>query len=153
MAKVHDSAGIVEKLARLLLLFSVTIICGCVSVDKAIADVDRICVESSTVELLGESEWVVIGNLFGGLGTIDSQDAGDAFAAYSDCSNERSSFQTIDEFSQAIAGWTFVEVSRGDVILFSYHGNIPVFVPHDLLDRDDFDVGLPGFWMGYGTEK
>lgn len=141
-----------KELARAVLLLTVAICSGCASVDKARVAVEKICVEPSTVELLGESDWVIVGNLFGGLGSFDELEIGRAFAAYDDCSSEPSSLPTVDKFRRAMVGWTLIEVSRVDVpLLFSVHGNIAVLVPHDVLDRDAFDVGIPGVWMGYGN--
>ncbi len=144
--------GFMKNSTSFVLILLAVFCGGCVSVDRALTSVERVCAKQSTLERLEKSDWIIIGNLFGGMGSFEKLKEGRAFAAYSDCSEKPSSLRTEDELRAAIAGWTLLEISRFRVpLLFSVHSNMPVLVPHKVIDRDDFDVGIPGVWMGYGN--
>jgi len=135
----------------LFTLSAAALLSGCASVNEAFSDVNRICRKPEQIEFLKESDWVLVGNLFGGFGSFEPENLENGFSNYENCSPGPKSLSNVDEFANAMAGWTLIEVRRFNVpLVASVHWNVTVLIPQNTLETDNFDIGSPWVWMGYG---
>jgi hypothetical protein len=134
---------------RLFLVFSVIILAGCIT--NPVGDVEKLCIDSELTVTDAESEWILVGNLFGKFDAFESEDVAEVFSIYSGCTTGQASLQTVDDFERVMSGWTTIETYLINLVLVSGHRWHTALVPMDVLDKSNFSKYMPGGWGGRGS--